>query len=275
MTDIPEVIARGETLTVEFKAQWNERALETLAAFANTEGGTLLVGVDDDGCVNGWPGDDQDLSAIVNQIVETLRITPRITIADVGGRRLLLVEVRAGEDPPVTCRGRYYQRIGNSTRELPAAELGRFFLRRSGASWDLLPADATLDAIDPAAVAAFLSLAGDRLPGSRPGDPAGLTLEKLGLVREGRPTRGALLLFGRDPQRLFPATRLHLGRFGRDAAILDDHELSGTLFSLLGGAVQVFSRLVPVRFGFRTELRSTGCGGPRPGRSRCRPFARP
>ena len=38
---------------VEFKRQWTDQALEDLAAFANTRGGTVFVGVDDDGQVVG------------------------------------------------------------------------------------------------------------------------------------------------------------------------------------------------------------------------------
>ncbi|BCX05870.1 MAG: hypothetical protein KatS3mg053_3808 [Candidatus Roseilinea sp.] len=37
--------------TVEFKRQWTDRALEDLTAFANTQGGTLLVGVQ---LANSW-----------------------------------------------------------------------------------------------------------------------------------------------------------------------------------------------------------------------------
>jgi hypothetical protein len=48
------LIGGGESDTIEFKAQWNERALEDLAAFANHKGGTLLVGVTDAGSVSGF-----------------------------------------------------------------------------------------------------------------------------------------------------------------------------------------------------------------------------
>ena len=52
-TDIKSLIAGGEKLTVEFKGEereaFNDRALyENVICLANGEGGTLLIGVEDD-----------------------------------------------------------------------------------------------------------------------------------------------------------------------------------------------------------------------------------
>jgi len=57
-TDIRELkklAAEGEGLQLEFKrkAAYPEKIVRELIAFANTEGGTLLVGVDDDGSIPG------------------------------------------------------------------------------------------------------------------------------------------------------------------------------------------------------------------------------
>ncbi len=56
--------AEGQTL--EFKRQWADRALEDLAAFANTDGGTLLLGIRDDGEIVGARADDRELQRIAN-----------------------------------------------------------------------------------------------------------------------------------------------------------------------------------------------------------------
>ena len=42
-----------ESQTVEFKASFNEDVIETLAAFSNTKGGTVYIGVSDNGKVQG------------------------------------------------------------------------------------------------------------------------------------------------------------------------------------------------------------------------------
>ncbi|MDP2936670.1 MAG: ATP-binding protein [Dehalococcoidia bacterium] len=53
--DIWELIERGEGQHVEFKASFSEEneAIEALGAFANAEGGTVLVGASDTGVIMG------------------------------------------------------------------------------------------------------------------------------------------------------------------------------------------------------------------------------
>jgi predicted HTH transcriptional regulator len=53
--DLQAVVAQGEGLHVEFKRklpEW-EKLMREIVAFANTEGGILLIGVDDDGQIPG------------------------------------------------------------------------------------------------------------------------------------------------------------------------------------------------------------------------------
>lgn len=78
MTALARLLRGKETETVEFKAKWTDGALQDLAAFANHKGGTLLVGVSDDGSVNGWSATDAELQRIANQITDTLGIRPHI-----------------------------------------------------------------------------------------------------------------------------------------------------------------------------------------------------
>jgi ATP-dependent DNA helicase RecG len=50
---VDRLLAEGESEMVEFKESLDREALETAAAFANTRGGILLIGVRDDGTVRG------------------------------------------------------------------------------------------------------------------------------------------------------------------------------------------------------------------------------
>ena len=65
--EVRELITRGEGPTIEFKREWPQRGDVTvkigseLVAFANTQGGYLLIGVDDNGLVVGVTGDWQKL----------------------------------------------------------------------------------------------------------------------------------------------------------------------------------------------------------------------
>ena len=47
--EIEILIAKGEGIQLEFKQTFNMETIETLVAFANTDGGKVLVGVSDTG----------------------------------------------------------------------------------------------------------------------------------------------------------------------------------------------------------------------------------
>lgn len=53
MADIARLIKQNESETLEFKRSFGRESIESLVAFANTGGGTLLIGVTDDGDVCG------------------------------------------------------------------------------------------------------------------------------------------------------------------------------------------------------------------------------
>lgn len=243
----------GEGEQLEFKVQWADSALETLAAFANGRGGTLLVGIADNGQVSGWNGTDKDLRAIVDQIADGLRLEPEVQIIPDPRGRVLCISV-APVSLPVALRGRYYQRLGNTTRQLSSETLGRLFIEKSGAAWDKLPSDYGLDEIDPAAVRRFLHLAHGRLPEADENEPLESVLRKLDLVADGHLRRGALLLFGRRPQKDLHMAYVRMGRFKTDITIVDDKFIEGNLFEQLEQVMQYFRQYLQVRYEIPSQV---------------------
>ena len=55
LQEVKELAGKGEGLQIEFKkkAAYPEKIVREVIALANTQGGTLLIGVDDDGTVSG------------------------------------------------------------------------------------------------------------------------------------------------------------------------------------------------------------------------------
>ncbi len=110
-----------------------------LVAFANAAGGTVFVGVDDQGNVTGIPSDRLDvveqwvLNAATHNCDPPTRPIVRKALlpAEPGGdRHVLLVEVPRGLYVHRTSRGRYYTRVGSTKRDLAPAELARLFQQR-------------------------------------------------------------------------------------------------------------------------------------------------
>lgn len=252
--DLTALIQEGEGETLEFKEQWNEQGLQAVASFVNTRGGTLLVGVKDNGTVLGWKGKDKEQQLVINQIVEVLRVHPAVSVHQEQGKHVLVIEVKPGSTL-VACHGRYFHRVGNSTREIPPELLGRYFVKKLGVQWDSVTDGYTLDMIDPLAVQRFLELAKGRLPFAKNDDSVAIILQKLGLIQDGKITRGAVLLFGKDPQNSFTSAQIHMGRFKDDITIIDDKILKGNLFAQLEGAVKLFRTYLQVRYEFEGKSR--------------------
>jgi len=254
--DNPTALNRqGESENVEFKEQWNDHCLEALASFVNTKGGVLLIGVRDNGTIIGWTGDDRAQQVIINQIVEILRVQPAVSIQQEQGKPVLVIEVKPGTTL-ATFRGRYFQRVGNTTREIPAEQLGRYFIAKLGVQWDSITDNYTLDQIDPEAIKRFLELAKKRLPFARDNESIENILQNLELIHDGKITRAAILLFGKNPQAQFIAAQIHMGRFKDAITIIDDKLLKGNLFSQVDAAVQLFQQYMQVRFEFEGKSRT-------------------
>jgi ATP-dependent DNA helicase RecG len=243
-------VDQAEGQRLEYKREWTDRALEDLAAFANTDGGTLLIGIRDDGEVVGTKADDRELQRIANLIAAHLGITPKIEVVNLEGSPIVKIAVEPAAHP-VAYGGRYLRRVGVTNRDFALGELARHILARSGRDWDGLPGEWSVGEVDGEAIAHFARLARNRLPHVDPAQPERV-LENLGLVHAGKLNNAGILLFARRPQRLFPLAQVRIGIF-RGSHILDSHDFQGTLWQQLDGAMERFRQVLKVRFDIRVE----------------------
>ena len=124
--------------------------------------------------------------------------------------------------------------------------------------WDSTAArNASLDDIDAEAVRHFVhdARAGRNFPLPEDAAPAEV-LAKLNLLDAGAPTQGAVLLFGHDPQRFFPASVVKCAHFHgtRVAKPIPAHlDVKGTAFELVDEAVNFILAKINVSVGTREE----------------------
>lgn len=69
---------KREDQNIEFKQLWNDNCFKSVCAFANTRGGKLFVGIDDQGKVAGIKDCAKSLVDIPNKIKDVLGITPEV-----------------------------------------------------------------------------------------------------------------------------------------------------------------------------------------------------
>ncbi len=256
MSALPPLLAgtlqQGESETVEFKRSFGEETLRCLCALANTRGGEVWVGVDDDGNIVGVALGKESLRDWSNQIAQALGIHVRMETHEVEGKTLVRIVVPESQSKPVRYRGRAYIRSGASDRVATDEEETRWVLERVGTTWDALPEPrARWEHLDPRQLERFRQLCHRQGRRSIPAEESDETvLRKLGLVtEEGHLTRAAVLLFAQDPQRFYPQAFVRIGRFRSPTFVTDDHPIDGTLWDQVEGAMAYFRQHLQTGYG--------------------------
>lgn len=80
-----DAISQGEGAFIEFKSSFQKEVIETLTAFANTQGGALLIGVSDAGQVVGVSVQAETVQGWINQCkqITSPRVIPDIELVPV------------------------------------------------------------------------------------------------------------------------------------------------------------------------------------------------
>jgi len=244
---------KEETQEVEFKSIWEDDYLKIISAFANSAGGKLYIGIDDNGKIVGVKNLKKLLQDIPNKIRNKLYITPFVKAMKKEGKDLIVIEVLPSTFP-VFYEGKIFVRSGSTTQELTGLELSSFILEKSGKTWDILPSDATESDLDAETIERFMLLAEPRLPLIKTIKSYEELLKKLNLyTKEGKLTRGAVLLFGKDPQFYFPAAYTKVGRFKTETDIFDTVIINGNLFAQLDGTLEAIKKHISVKFDTRVR----------------------
>ena len=230
MSNWDGLLTLPEGKTIEFKRDLSspKNLLKTLVAFANTAGGKVIIGVDDQTRealgVESPLDEEERLGSLIADSIEP-RLVPNIEMVTIAGKTLLIIEVYLSNSRPHYLKAQgvengVYVRLGSSNRQADRELIAD--LRRSveGITFDELPMpELTRSDLDlEAALACF--------KGRRELDEQGLLTLKLLRREQGRlvPTKGAMLLFGKDRIFHFPDAWVQCGRFiGVDKASIFDH----------------------------------------------------
>jgi ATP-dependent DNA helicase RecG len=218
--DIEELIERGETQSLEFKEslRLKDEIGETVSAFSNSNDGVVLVGVSDGGEPIGVDIGGNTLEELANHIKRNTdpQIFPTVKIQEVSGKKVVMVGVRENQEKPVFFKDKAYKRVGKTNQRISSSEL-RKLAKESGERvyWDeRVCEDASLEDIDEEKVRWFLKEARHKRGlDINESSPVEVALLRLKLLKDGKPTNGAVLLFGKDPQRRFIQSEVKCIRF--------------------------------------------------------------
>lgn len=148
-----------EHQNIEYKESWRDEYLKWICGFANAQGGTIFIGLDNQGRVQGITDYKKLLEDIPNKSIAHLGLVVDVNLHLQGGKHYLEIKVQPS-DVPISYHGIYHYRSGSTKQELKGPALQQFILKKMGRSWDDMPLEkATLDEIDEPTVRFFLNQA--------------------------------------------------------------------------------------------------------------------
>jgi ATP-dependent DNA helicase RecG len=231
-----------ETDNIEFKREWRDEFLRVICAFANTNGGIIYIGKDDDGNDIGIDDYKELLEMLPNKINSKIGIIPEIRISKSNKKKVLEIRVNTSS-VPVSFNGKFYFRSGSVVVELQGKKLSDFLLRKSGNTWDNISIDVgTNPEIDSNTIQLFKRYAIDRLPSINSEKNDRAIIEKLNLVDSHKLKRAAIILFGKNTQKYFPQAHTRIGRFLSESEIIASDIVEGNLFQQLENSIDILRK---------------------------------
>ncbi len=248
--ELLEIILNGENSLVEFKRDEISPAklAKEVVAFANFKGGRILLGVEDDGTIQGIQRDKEQLERWVMDTVFGRYIHPRIIPiyeeiqTDKG--RVAVITLSEGTAKPYVVRSKdredYYIRSGSISRQATREQMARLFESGGMLFAEKLPVSGSeLESLDQNRLKGFLSLIGDKETPENNSDWQD-RLYQLGFFND--PTKenpfstiAGLVLFGYSPRKILPQAGIRWMAFEgdeKDYEALDDRTLDGPLVPL-------------------------------------------
>ena len=243
-----------ESETLELKKTTSElkEAIISMVAILNKhQKGELYFGVGRDGEIVGQTVTENTLREISRTISEHIepKIFPKINEVTFEGKSCIHIEF-AGNNLPYYAYGRAYMRVGDEDRQISAKEIERFILnmKRDRIRWDKeICEKAKFEDIGVEKLKWFLKEAGKEYRSIEN------SLDKLGLLQDGKLLNAAVILFGQSPQQFFSNAKLRCATFptATTAIILDRQEYEGNLFDLIEKAEEYLLRNIHI--GMRLE----------------------
>ena len=219
-----------ESQTIEFKQIWKDDYLKTICAFANSDGGSLYIGVNDTGKIVGLDNAQKLLDMLPNKINNKLGLLVDVQLHKENSE---YIEVRVLKTfAPVSFDGKFYKRSGSNTIEINGSNLTNFLLKKYGKTWDDVEDNRfNLNDIDPETIEKFKILAKDRVPNIVNEENLQTLLEKLNLCEGKHLKRAAILLFAKNPQKHFIQSHSKIGRFLSETDIQSSDIIEGNLIN--------------------------------------------
>lgn len=256
--DIDWMLSQDEGQYIEFKQGISNTVGEAICAFANSSGGSIIIGSRPRG---GFAdiSDPSEAAARLENMARTCDPSVQINVTHFTreGHKLLMVNVPESENKPHSFGSVFYMRVGHRSQRMKRDELVEFFHATGQVRYeDIICTKFNYpEEFDTAAFQKFLRTSGITQPESNED-----MLLNLGVAEQRGNTllfnNTGVLFFSKEPRRLLPHITVDCVLFaGNDRVdILDRKEMTGNLMDNVEQAMIFLKRHISLRYEI-TELK--------------------
>ena len=243
-TELLRLIRGGEDTYLELKVRLSnsERITQGIVALANTNGGTIIFGVNDQLRIEGVANPEwvqEELARICRDEIVPPIIPLIDTIAFDSGKRVVALDVEPRRKPYRTREGRFYMRFGSEKREVSREQLSMWLDEIRPLAYENIPLfTAEEKDFDDGLLWSFAGAFEDVSPTINLYQTADFLKKDLILAVGGAddffPTVAALMLFGKNERvtELFPRSVVTVARYSGEnggAQLVEKLEVKGNL----------------------------------------------
>ncbi|MBK6589666.1 MAG: putative DNA binding domain-containing protein [Acidobacteria bacterium] len=245
-TELLRLIRGGEDTYLELKVKLSnsERIAQGIVALANTDGGTIIFGVNDQLRIEGVSNPEwvqTEIARICREDIVPPIIPMLDTIAFDSGKRIVALDIHGKRRPYRTRDGRFYLRIGAEKREVSRGELSAWLDEIRPLGFENIPLQGVAEEdFDDSLLWSFANGFDDNAPNQNLYNTSDFLRKDLllavGQTDEFFPTVAALLLFGKNDRvaELLPRSNVTVARFSGDngtAQLIEAVEVKGNLLT--------------------------------------------
>lgn len=222
----------SENQNIEYKGSWRDEYLKWICGFANANGGSIFIGMDDSGEVVGLKDAKKLLTDIPNKTKDILGIIVDVNLNQT--EKGDFIEIIVESYPyPVNYKGQYHYRSGSTKQELKGASLDKFLLQKKGKRWDGIPVShIKIEDLKKETFDFFRkkALKAQRIEEDVLTDSNELLIENLQLRENDYLKRAAILLFHSNPEKYVTGACIKIGYFEADDDLKFQDEVHGNIF---------------------------------------------
>ena len=245
-TELLRLIRGGEDTYLELKVKLSnsERIAQGIVALANTDGGTIIFGVNDQLRIEGVSNPEwvqTEIARICREDIVPPVIPKMDTIAFDSGKRIVALDIDGKRRPYRTRDGRFYLRFGAEKREVSRDEMSAWLDEVRPLGFENIPLQGVVEEdFDDALLWSFASGFDDNAPNINLYQTSDFLRKDLMLAvgsnDEFFPTVAAVLLFGKNERvaELLPRSNITVARFSGDngnAQLIEAIEVKGNLLT--------------------------------------------